>query len=81
MNAPTKPTLKAKDAPDLGGFDWTDPLRLEDQLTEDERMITASALQLHEDAHVFVDEEAASTLEMREYYDWIQAKKPGAPPQ
>ncbi|MHA6261884.1 acyl-CoA dehydrogenase [Arenibacterium sp. CAU 1754] len=43
MNAPSKPTLKAKDAPDLGSFDWTDPLRLEDQLTEDERMITASA--------------------------------------
>ena len=44
-------------------------------------MITASALQLHEDAHVFVDDAAASKLEMREYYDWIQAKKPGAPQQ
>ncbi|WP_425046427.1 acyl-CoA dehydrogenase [Primorskyibacter sp. S87] len=44
MNAPvTKPTLRAKDAPDLGSFDWADPLRLEDQLTEDERMISASA--------------------------------------
>lgn len=43
MNIAAKPTLKAKDAPDLGGFDWADPLRLEDQLTEDERMITASA--------------------------------------
>ena len=42
MNAPT-PSLKPKDAPDLGRFDWTDPLRLEDQLTEDERMIAASA--------------------------------------
>ncbi|UWQ76665.1 acyl-CoA dehydrogenase [Leisingera sp. M658] len=38
-----KPALRAKDAPDLGRFNWEDPLRLEDQLTEDERMITASA--------------------------------------
>ena len=38
-----KPSLRAKDAPDLGGFTWEDPLRMEDQLTEDERMITASA--------------------------------------
>ncbi|MFN3644760.1 MAG: acyl-CoA dehydrogenase [Gemmobacter sp.] len=37
------PTLKAKDAPDLGRFDWADPFRLEDQLTEDERMIRDSA--------------------------------------
>ena len=44
-------------------------------------MITASALQLHADSHVFVDEEAASELQMREYYDWIQTKKPGAPQQ
>ena len=42
MNAPA-PSLKPKDAPDLGRFDWADPLRLEDQLTEDERMITDSA--------------------------------------
>jgi glutaryl-CoA dehydrogenase len=39
----TKPSLKAKDAPDLSGFDWEDPFRMNDQLTEDERMITASA--------------------------------------
>lgn len=39
----TKPSLKAKDAPDLNRFEWADPFRLEDQLTEDERMITASA--------------------------------------
>lgn len=38
-----KPALRAKDAPDLGRFNWEDPLRLEDQLTEDERMISASA--------------------------------------
>ncbi len=43
MNIAEKPTLKPKDAPDLGGFDWADPLRLDDQLTEDERMIAASA--------------------------------------
>ena len=37
------PKMRAKDAPDLAGFDWQDPFRLEDQLTEDERMIRASA--------------------------------------
>ncbi|WP_299599259.1 acyl-CoA dehydrogenase [uncultured Tateyamaria sp.] len=42
MNVETK-ILKAKDAPDLGSFDWADPLRLADQLSEDERMIQASA--------------------------------------
>jgi glutaryl-CoA dehydrogenase len=42
MNAPATP-LRAKDAPDLGAFDWADPLRLDDQLTEEERMIAASA--------------------------------------
>jgi glucosamine-6-phosphate deaminase len=44
-------------------------------------MVTASALQLHPDTVVVVDEPAASKLRMREYYDWIQAKKPGAPRQ
>lgn len=44
MNAPqTKPTLRAKDAPDLGKFSWEDPFRLSDQLQEDERMIADSA--------------------------------------
>lgn len=38
-----KPALRAKDAPDLSSFDWADPLRLDDQLSEDERMIAASA--------------------------------------
>ncbi|XDA97211.1 acyl-CoA dehydrogenase [Sulfitobacter sp. LCG007] len=37
------PVLKAKDAPDLGAFDWSDPFRLDDQLEEDERMIRDSA--------------------------------------
>ena len=42
MNVET-PVLKAKDAPDLGSFDWADPFRLNDQLSEDERMIADSA--------------------------------------
>jgi glutaryl-CoA dehydrogenase len=42
MNVEQK-VLKAKDAPDLGNFDWADPFRLSDQLNEDERMIQASA--------------------------------------
>jgi glutaryl-CoA dehydrogenase len=37
------PVLKAKDAPNMSSFDWTDPFRLADQLTEDERMIQESA--------------------------------------
>ncbi|WP_299504101.1 acyl-CoA dehydrogenase [uncultured Roseobacter sp.] len=37
------PILKAKDAPDLGAFEWSDPFRLSEQLQEDERMIQASA--------------------------------------
>ena len=40
MNAPV---LRAKDRPDLAGFDWADPLRLDTQLSEDERMIADSA--------------------------------------
>ncbi|ABV94093.1 acyl-CoA dehydrogenase [Dinoroseobacter shibae DFL 12 = DSM 16493] len=31
--------ISNKDAPDLAGFDWPDPLRLEDQLSEEERML------------------------------------------
>jgi glucosamine-6-phosphate deaminase len=44
-------------------------------------MITASALQLHHHSSVFIDEAAAAKLQMRDYFDWIQAKKPGAPKQ
>ncbi len=44
-------------------------------------MCTASALQLHPDSIVLADDKAAANLEMREYYDWIQANKPGAPTQ
>jgi len=42
-------------------------------------MITASALQLHPDSAVFIDEPAAADLSMIEYYQWIESKKPGAP--
>jgi len=42
-------------------------------------MITASALQMHADSAVYVDDDAASKLQMREYYDWVQQKKPDAP--
>ena len=49
-----RPVLKAKDKPDLDRFIWDDPLRLETQLTEDERM-------LRDAAHDF----AQSTLQPR----------------
>ncbi len=42
-------------------------------------MITASALQLHRDAKVIVDAEAARKLKMRDYYEFIYAAKPAAP--
>lgn len=35
--------LKPKDAPDLARFDWDDPLRLNGQLSEEERMLRESA--------------------------------------
>ncbi|MFA7434545.1 MAG: acyl-CoA dehydrogenase [Gemmobacter sp.] len=38
-----RPMLKPKDAPDLGRFDWEDAFRLDEQLTEDERMMRDSA--------------------------------------
>jgi glucosamine-6-phosphate deaminase len=44
-------------------------------------MCSASALQLHEDTTFFLDRAAASGLKMREYYEWVQAKMPGAPGQ
>ena len=44
-------------------------------------MVTASALQLHPQVEVFLDEDAASELKLRDYYAWIQQKKPSAPPQ
>ena len=42
-------------------------------------MVTASALQLHRDSIVIVDEEAATGLTMRDYYEFIYAAKPAAP--
>jgi len=42
-------------------------------------MVTASALQLHRDSIVIVDEEAAAGLTMRDYYEFIYAAKPAAP--
>jgi glucosamine-6-phosphate deaminase len=42
-------------------------------------MVTASAIQLHSDATVVVDEEAATELTMRDYYDFIYKAKPAAP--
>ncbi|SHE67474.1 glutaryl-CoA dehydrogenase [Litoreibacter ascidiaceicola] len=41
MNVTTQ--ISAKDAPDMARFDWEDPFRLEDQLTEDERMLRDAA--------------------------------------
>lgn len=38
-----KPSMRAKDQPDLSTFQWDDPFRLSDQLSEDERMIADSA--------------------------------------
>ena len=43
MTQADRPKLKAKDAPDLGRFDWEDAFRLEDQLTEEERMLRDGA--------------------------------------
>jgi len=42
-------------------------------------MCTASALQLHPDVAVFLDEEAGAGLRMRDYYRWIQENKDRAP--
>ncbi|MDG2341181.1 MAG: acyl-CoA dehydrogenase family protein, partial [Paracoccaceae bacterium] len=37
------PSLRAKDAPELSTYNWEDALRLEKQLTEDERMLRDAA--------------------------------------
>ena len=42
-------------------------------------VITASAIQLHQDATVIVDDEAAAGLKMRDYYEFIYEKGPQAP--
>ena len=36
-----KPIVKSKDVPDLGVFSWSDPFYLEQQLSEEERMLKA----------------------------------------
>jgi len=38
-----RPALRAKDAPDLNRFQWDDALRLDSQLSEDERMLRDAA--------------------------------------
>lgn len=43
LHSAAQPKLKAKDAPDLGRFDWEDPFRLNDQMTEEERMLRDAA--------------------------------------
>ncbi|MBL1420556.1 MAG: acyl-CoA dehydrogenase [Alphaproteobacteria bacterium] len=42
-NATDKPMLRAKDSPNLSGFQWDDALRFNSQLSEEETMIQASA--------------------------------------
>jgi len=42
-------------------------------------MCTASALQMHNDTSVFLDEDAARDLKLADYYRWIQKHKPKAP--
>jgi len=42
-------------------------------------MVTASAIQMHREAVVIVDDAAAAGLEMRDYYEFIYAAKPAAP--
>jgi glucosamine-6-phosphate deaminase len=39
-------------------------------------MISASAIQLHPNCKVIVDDDAAGELKEREYYDWIFANEP-----
>ena len=43
------PIAAAGHGPDLGPFDWADPFRLEDQLTEDERMLRDAARSFAQD--------------------------------
>lgn len=39
-------------------------------------MVTASALQLHPQAIVILDEDAASELSMKDYFKWVYANRP-----
>ncbi len=45
----TSPPLSAKDAPGLASFNWEDPLLLEDQLSEEERMLRDGAAAFAQD--------------------------------
>ena len=45
----TSPPLSAKDAPGLSSFNWEDPLLLEDQLSEEERMLRDGAAAFAQD--------------------------------
>ncbi|MBD0864960.1 MAG: acyl-CoA dehydrogenase [Rhodobacteraceae bacterium] len=66
--APPRPALCAREAPDLGTFDWADAFRLDDQLTEAERMIAQSARAYAEEqlqprvTRAFADETVDSTI-------------------
>src|SRR5258708_628982 len=42
-------------------------------------MVSASAIQMHREATVIVDDTAAAGLTMRDYYEFIYAAKPAAP--
>ena len=42
-------------------------------------MCTASALQLHPSTRVYLDDDAANELTMKDYFLWVQEKKPGSP--
>ncbi|MEZ6116027.1 MAG: glucosamine-6-phosphate deaminase [Pirellulaceae bacterium] len=42
-------------------------------------MVTASALQMHPDTTMLLDPSAAGKLQMKDYYQWIQEKRPAAP--
>ncbi len=50
MNQPTRiaPSDESGHGPGLSSFDWADPLRLEAQLSEDERMLRDAARQFAE---------------------------------
>lgn len=34
---------------------------------------------MHASSRVFLDSDAADKLKMRDYYEWVKDKKPGAP--
>ncbi len=54
-DAAPRPKLSDKDRPDLGSFVWDDPFLLDDQLTEEERM-------LRDGAHAYAQEKLQSRV-------------------